>query len=245
MESITVTFIFATFLFAAFLKGTAGLGFATTCLGIMASYLDMRLAIPLVIVPSLLANALVMVDAGDFKRITRRFWFLYLSAIPGLGLGLWLLGSGDTTLSRAVLGVAMGAYGVWGLWGGRLSLPETKWLSGAVGLSTGLVNGLTGSQVMPILPYLMSLGLTKDELVQAINTSFTMASLIMLFGLGKLGLFSTEIAMISVAGLVPVAFGIWLGSKVRSLLPEAVFRTVVHVLLVLLGIVLIGKTCFI
>jgi len=235
VEPHIILFILATFFLAAFLKGTAGLGFATTCLGVMASYLDMRVAIPLVILPSLLSNALVMIDAGGFLRILRRFWFLYITALPGLVCGIWILGGGDTTLPRAVLGTAMVVYGCWGLWGGTIVLTEAKWLAGIIGLSTGLVNGLTGSQVMPILPYLMSLELTKDELVQAINTSFTFASLVMLFGLGRLGLLHTDIMIISAVGIVPVGLGITLGGRLRSKLPEAVFRTIVLWLLVLLG----------
>ena len=72
MEPLIITFIFATFLFAAFLKGTAGLGFATTCLGIMASFVDMRLAISLVVLPSLLSSLLVMIDAGGFLPVDRK-----------------------------------------------------------------------------------------------------------------------------------------------------------------------------
>ena len=241
MEPHIVAFVLGTFFFAAFLKGTAGLGFATTCLGVMASYLDVRLAIPLVVIPSLLSNGLVMIDAGDFVPILRRFWFLYVSALPGLALGLWLLGGGDTTLPRAVLGSAMLLYGCWGLWGGRTTMSEKPWVAGPVGLITGLVNGLTGSQVMPILPYLMSLNLTKDQLVQAINTSFTLASLVMLVGLNRLGLFTLEVGIVSAAGVIPVAAGIWLGGRVRRRLPEAVFRRVVLVLLAFLGAGLIVK----
>jgi len=108
-------------------------------------------------------------------------------------------------------------------------------------LMTGLVNGLTGSQIMPILPYLMSLDITKDELVQAINTSFTFASLIMFVGLNKLGFFTMEIAIISTVGIIPVALGIWLGGRVRRMLPETVFRTVVLVMISLLGAGLVAK----
>jgi len=242
MELHVMILVFATFSFAAFLKGTAGLGFATTCLGIMASFLDMRIAIPLVIVPSLLSNAMVMIDAGGFLRIFKRFWFMYASAMPGLVFGLWVLGGGETPVPRAVLGVSMFLYGLWGLWGGSLSLKHTPFSSLIVGLTTGLVNGLTGSQIMPILPYLMSLDITKDELVQAINTSFTIASVIMLLGLGKIGLLSRDILFISIAGVVPVWGGIWVGGKVRRLLPEAVFRTVVLGLIMLLGAGLVVRS---
>lgn len=132
-------------------------------------------------------------------------------------------------------------YGCWGLWGGRTTMSENPWVAGPVGLITGLVNGLTGSQVMPILPYLMSLNLTKDQLVQAINTSFTLASLVMLVGLNRLGLFTLEVGIVSAAGVIPVAAGIWLGGRVRRRLPEAVFRRVVLVLLAFLGAGLIVK----
>lgn len=241
MEPLIITYVFATFLFAAFMKGTAGLGFATTCLGVMASYMDMRLAIPLVIIPSILSNALVMIDAGGFWKIMRRFWIMYVAALPGLGVGLWLLGGGDTTLPRAVLGSSMILYGVYGLWGGQFSLNHTPVMATAIGLTTGFVNGLTGSQIMPVLPYLMSLNITKDELVQAINTSFTIASIIMLFGLGKLGLLSVNIMLISSAGIIPVAIGIWVGGRVRRLLPEATFRKIVLGLIAMLGVVLVVK----
>jgi len=242
MDPFIIACILATFFFAAFLKGTAGLGFATTCLGVMAAYLDMRLAIPLVIIPSLLANGMVMIDAGGFGRVWKRFWLMYAAAVPGLCAGLWLLGSSTSALPRAVLGAAMILYAAWGLWGGNLHLRHTPFTAVGVGLSTGLVNGLTGSQIMPILPYLISLDITKDELVQAINTSFTIASVIMLLGLGRLGLLSADAMLVSAVGVIPVGLGIWLGGRIRRLLPEPVFRQVVMVLLLLLGAGLVARS---
>nr|WP_321259611.1 sulfite exporter TauE/SafE family protein [uncultured Pseudodesulfovibrio sp.] len=242
MEPLIIALVLATFFFAAFMKGTAGLGFATTCLGIMASYLDLRLAIPLIIIPSLLSNNMVMIDAGNFWSIFRRFWVLYASALPGLIFGLWILGENETDLPRIVLGTTMFLYGIWGLWRGHLSLKQTGPLETCVGLLTGLINGLTGSQIMPIMPYLMSLNITKDELVQAINTSFTIASLVMLAGLGKLGLISTENMVLSAVGVIPVGLGIWLGGKVRRKLPEAIFRKIVLALIGLLGLGLVIRS---
>jgi hypothetical protein len=108
-----------------------------------------------------------------------------------------------------------------------------------VGVVTGAVNGLTGSQIMPILPYLMALPITKDQLVQAINTSFTLSSIIMLAGLNRLGLVSMEVVVVSVAGLVPVFLGIHIGGRVRRRLPEAAFRRIVFALVGVLGVGLV------
>jgi hypothetical protein len=241
MDSLTLALVFATFFFAAFLKGTAGLGFATSCLGIMAAYLDMRQAIPLVIIPSVLSNTLVMIDAGGFLPILRRFKFMLLATLPGLALGLWILGGSSSSVPRLVLGASMFLYGGWGLWGGVLQLRQNPLIDTAVGVVTGAVNGLTGSQIMPILPYLMSLDITKDQLVQAINTSFTLSSVIMLVGLNRLGLVSTETLIVSAAGLVPVFLGIYTGSKIRRRLPEPAFRQIVFALIGLLGLGLIVR----
>ena len=134
-------------------------------------------------------------------------------------------------------------YGGWGLWGGSLRLAQNPAFDTATGLLTGTVNGLTGSQIMPIMPYLMSLDITKDELVQAINTSFTLASLVMLAGLGRLGLLSTEILIVSAVGVAPVGLGIFIGSRVRKKLPEAVFRKIVLGMISLLGLGLLLRSC--
>ena len=244
MEPLVIGFVLATFLFSAFLKGTAGLGFATTCLGVMASYLDLKVAIPLVIIPSLASNTLVMIEAGGFARIFRRFRLMFAATLPGLLLGLWILNNVHSDLPRGVLGVAMVLYCCWGLWGGALRLEHTPKLAVGTGLVTGVVNGLTGSQIMPILPYLMSLPISKDELVQAINTSFTLSSLVMLAGMGKFGLLTPELLTLSAVGIVPVGFGIWVGSKIRHRLPEAVFKRIVLALVGFFGLLLIGRAVF-
>ncbi|MGK7921712.1 MAG: hypothetical protein AB4080_17075 [Trichodesmium sp.] len=58
--------IFLSFFFAAFLKRITGLGFSTISLPIMATFLDPKIAIPLVIIPSVSSNLLVMIQAGRF-----------------------------------------------------------------------------------------------------------------------------------------------------------------------------------
>jgi len=232
---ITAAFI------SAFLKGITGLGFSTICLGLLASVIDLKLAIPAVLVPSLSSNLLVMLEAGHFRATARRFWPLYLAALPALMAGLSLLVSVDGTSARRALGVVLFVYGVWALANAEFSLERRteRWLNVPVGLVTGFINGLTGSQVMPVLPYLLSLKLDKNVFVQAINISFTLSSLVMLVGLAVVGLLDLPLLGASALAVVPVALGIALGGRVRRRLAEATFRKVVLVLLVCLGLNLV------
>ncbi|MGK0272475.1 MAG: putative membrane protein YfcA, partial [Cocleimonas sp.] len=164
MDSFTLIYIFTVFFASAFLKSLTGLGFSTICLGFLAAVLDIKLAILLVLLPSLSSNLLVMWQAGRFIEAFKRFWPLYLSAIPGLLLGIWYLGNSDNEIPKALLGALLILYGVWGLINGLMTLTkkQEKQLSLPVGFISGVANGVTGSQIMPIMPYLLSLKLDRD-----------------------------------------------------------------------------------
>jgi hypothetical protein len=56
------------------------------------------------------------------------------------------------------------------------------------GLLNGFLTGLTGSQILPLLPYMMSLKLDPSRFVQAINIAVITASLILILALMVSGL---------------------------------------------------------
>lgn len=238
MDTHTVLLAFAAFFTASFLKGLTGLGFSTLCIGFLAIFIDLKLAIPLVFIPSLSSNIMVMADAGRFTEGFKRFWLLYLSAIPGLVVGIWFLGTSDNRIPKTILGLVMLLYGVWGLTNrlARLSEKTEKMLLLPVGVLSGLVNGATGSQIMPIMPYLLSLQMDRNLFVQTINCAFTINTVIMIIGLGKLGLLTLPVLCISAGGIVPVALGVFLGGQIRKRASEALYRKMVLILLIVLGI---------
>ncbi len=184
-----------------------------------------------------------MVQVGRFQEALQRFWPLYISAIPGLMLGVSVLSSVKSSWSRAVLGAILFIFALWS-WRGQTRVFSTsaeRWWSGPVGLTTGVVNGITGSQVMPVLPFLLALQLHKDLFVQAINLSFTLSSLVMLVLLSRFGLLSLSTLDLATAGIAPVALGIFLGGKLRQRLPDEAFRKVVLVFLLVLGLSLMVR----
>ncbi len=226
---------------AAFLKGITGLGFSTICLGMLANIIPLPVAIPMVIIPSLSSNVIVMVQAGHFRPTLFEFKWLYLATLPGLAIGLALLGSLPPVQTAAALGAVLIAYAIFALVHSEFRLSErvARYLQVPVGFTTGIVNGATGSQVMPVLPYLLSLSLSPDRLVQAINISFTASSLVMMAGLAHLGLLDTKILLASCLAIIPVYIGIKLGGALRRKLPEKGFRIAVLLLLIVFGLNLI------
>ncbi len=95
---------------------------------------------------------------------------------------------------------------------------------------------------MPILPYLLALNLNRDVFVTAINLSFTFSSIFMLIGLSKFGLISLPMLVVAVVGTLFVALGITLGAHVRKQLSSDVYKRLVLLLLMVLGVSLLLKT---
>ncbi|MCP3926211.1 MAG: sulfite exporter TauE/SafE family protein [Desulfobacterales bacterium] len=243
MDTQTIILAFSAFLIASFLKGLTGLGFSTLCLGFLSIFMDLKVAIPLVFLPSLSSNIMVMIEAGRFFEAFKRFWPLYLGALPGLLLGIWILGTTQNQSPKVILGTVMLIYGIWALKNKLLQLSKSKErrLMAPIGLLSGLVNGVTGSQIMPIMPYLLSVKMDRDLFVQTINSSFTFSTIIMIIGLGKLGLVTTSIISISAMGILPVAVGIFFGGQLRKRVADETYRKMVLILLVVLGCTLIIK----
>lgn len=233
--------ILATYLFAATAKGVTGLGFSTTSLPILALLVGLKDALPLVIIPSIFSNVVVMRQAGRFGETLSRFWPMFLALIPGLALGLWTLAYIDGRAAGAVLGGMMLVWCAFTFARPELSI-AAHWerpLAPFSGLITGTINGITGSQVMPMVPFLMMLRLERNLFLQAVNCSFTLSSVVMALGLGKLGLFSWEDVLISAIGVCFVTVGLSLGAAIRHQLSEELFRQGILVVLSLMGLGLI------
>ena len=235
-------FAFAFFL-ASFVKGITGLGFSTTCLAIIALFVGVKTALPLIIVPSLVSNIIVMIDAGNFRLVIKRFWPMYISTIPGVILGLIVLAVVQPVILSAILGVVLIIYSIFALIrpNFKLATQLERPLAPLTGFTTGVINGTSGSQVMPVLPYLMSLHLSKNQFVQAINLSFSICTFMMILGLTHLKLITLETMLISIVGVIPMLIGLKIGSLVRSMLSQEFFRILVLCFLIISGILLIAK----
>ena len=243
MDWVDYLFIFLAYVVAGSIKGLTGIGFSTSCLPIMALRLDLKIAIPLVIVPSIVSNLVVILQAGRFREAVSRFWPLYLASMPGLIIGLTILVTIDAGVTKAILGVVLISYALWALRNKTflLSLEWERLLKMPVGFCTGFVNGLTGSQVMPVLPYMLSLNLNKKAFVQSINISFTLSSLIMLVGMNRFGHLSLDTLLTAFGGLIPVLLSVTLAGKLQGRLTGAFHRTLVLSFLLVMGVILLLK----
>ena len=235
--------IAAAYLVAALVKGLTGMGFSSTCLPILTLAFGLKEALPLVLIPSVASNLVVMLNTAGFRASVHRFWPLVLSAAASVFVGLWALTRMKGETAAAVLGAVLLIYVAFALANARFRLPEsrTRKFEPLIGAATGFVNGLTGSQVMPVIPYLLSLDLARERFLQASNQSFTLSSAAMFLGLGAAGLMTAQVVAVSACGLVLVALGVHMGQRISRHLEPQAFRTAVLVVLAALGLGLIMR----
>ena len=190
MDLIQITVVSSGFLVAGLVKGATGLGYSTSALPVITLGVGLHTAMPFVLFPSIASNVTVMVGAGHFRTTLRRFLLLYLALLPGLGLGLALVVMNDQDVPASVLGLVIIVYCAFAFWQPALRLTERqeRGMQIPVGLPSGLISGFTGSQIIPLVPFMLSLRLDAERFVQAVNIGFTLSSLVMVFGLGRVGL---------------------------------------------------------
>ena len=110
-----------------------------------------------------------------------------------------------------------------------------------IGFITGAVTGATGVGAIPLAPYLTSLNLDKDEMIQTLGLAFTVSMITLAAGLAIEGQFRASVAGGSLLALVPATIGMVLGQRVRERMSAAAFRRWFFVGLLALGLYMVVR----
>lgn len=232
-----------TFLIAGFVKGVVGIGLPTVAMGALSLVMPPASAAAVLVVPSLVTNLWQLLSGPAFGVLLRRLATMMLALCVGTILGISVLTGQNASLAGAALGAVLAVYGAIGLAAPRLMVPTKAepWLSPVIGLVTGLVTGATGVFVIPAVPYLNSLGLSKEELIQALGLSFTVSTLALAVALALSGHFQLAAAGNSLLAVVPALAGMFIGQRLRGKLQPEAFRRWFFIGLVALGIYMIAR----
>ncbi len=233
-----LAFVIAVFAIAGMIKGTIGLGLPAVSMGLLSLMISPFQAATLLIIPSMVTNIWQLFAEGHVLKLIRRFWALLLGIVVG---SIWSifpgLGHGEFQ-SEALLGGMLALYGLYGLFAKSMPnlAPHEKWLSPIVGYLGGALTVATGVVVIPVVPYLQSLHLKRDDLVQSLGLAFTVSTLCLAAYLHLNPVDNVPIDYaLSLIALIPALIGMWLGTKIRYRISEQKFRKVFFAGLVIFG----------
>ena len=233
-----LAFVIAVFAIASMIKGTIGLGLPAVSMALLTLLMSPFQAATLLIIPSLVTNIWQLFAEGHVLRLIRRFWSLLLGIIVGTIWSVFpTLGQGEFQ-SEILLGGMLALYGTYGLFAKNMPnlAPHEKWLSPIIGYLGGALTVATGVIVIPVVPFLQSLHLKRDDLVQSLGLAFTVSTvcLAIYLYLNPVDQMNIDWKM-SLIALIPALIGMWFGTKIRYRIPEQKFRKLFFLGLVLFG----------
>lgn len=224
LDPLTLTVALAAFLLAGFVKGVIGLGLPTVAMGLLSVAMAPVQAAALLIVPSIVTNLWQLLAGPSFAALVGRLWPMLAGVLAGTLIGTGLMTGSSARWAAAGLGLALVIYAVIGLASLRFTVPPARewWLSPLIGAATGVVTAATGVFAIPAVPYLAALGLSKEDLIQALGLSFTVSTVGL--ALARTGGFHTAEVGASLLAVLPALAGMAFGGWLRGRVSEAVFR---------------------
>jgi uncharacterized membrane protein YfcA len=243
MTLITSTAIYFVliFLLAGAVKGVVGLGLPTVAMGLLSLRMPPAEAAALLLLPSFITNVWQLAEGSHLGSLVRRLWPTLLAIFVSTVIAAGVIASTKSAVAMATLGGALLLYAIAGLLNFHVNVSPhaERWAGPIIGAVTGVITGITGTFVVPAVPYLAGLGLPRDELVQTLGLSFTVSTVAL--GLGLLWHDALELQAVSNSAIavVPALLGMMIGSCIRRHVSPERFRRWFFVGLGLLAIHLV------
>ncbi len=234
------------FVLAGVVKGVTGMGLPTVAMGLLGGALSPVAAAALLFIPTFVTNIWQLLAGPSLGGTVRRLWPMMLAVVIATLLAARLLVTVDPVWSRVALGVVLVVYALYTLWGPVLRVPARleRWLSPLVGAVAGVVTGATGVFVVPAVPYLQSLGMDREALVQALGLAFTVSTIALTSGLLLHGAYGVQQLGLSTLAVLPALAGMWLGQVIRQRISARMFRLCFLGTLLVLGLELALRPLF-
>jgi uncharacterized membrane protein YfcA len=243
MTTFTIAVLFLGALAGGFVAGLAGFGTALMALGIWLYVVPPTVAVPLVLICSVIAQTSTMPSIWrtiDFKLV----WPFLIGGLAGVPLGTLLIAYADPRTFKLSVGVLLLVFPT-ALYFQRAPMAFSfggKTADAAIGFAGGILGGLAGlSGPLPIL-WATLRGWSKEER-RGIFQTFNWTILVAAFCLQvATGLVHQEVLWLALLAFPGTMIGAWLGARAYHALSDQNFRDVVLGLLFLSGLGLVWSS---
>ena len=222
-------------------KGIAGIGIPLVSLSLLSLFLPLSDAVALLPVPMVAANLWQSFAGSHFVPTLRRFWPLLLAMFAGTVTGAHVLTGLDQSSLNLVVGIFVVLFCLSGYVNPEMRVPPRLERGAGVvaGGLGGFMGGLSALFGPPLILYLASLRLDRETFVGVISSIYLCCSITLVLVFGSVGVMSRGQFVESSIACAPLLLGVWAGQRLRGRIREAVFRKLLLVLLLGVGVRLI------
>ncbi len=235
---VTPLLISIVFLLAGFIQGMTGFGSALVAIPLLSLFLDIKSAVPLCILNSLVITTYLSLKLRKHLD-TKKILPLCIAAVPGIIVGSTILEKVSSTIIRVWLGVLLIAYSLYSLFSRPRPRKLHRFWSYIAGFSSGAIGAAFSAGGPPTIIYTTLNDWSKDEIKATLSGFFLFNSYLIATVHAVNGLTSIEIFTYFMISAPFVLLGTVLGSICYGKIPHALYLQIIFTFLTLMGIMMI------
>jgi len=231
----TLVYLVVIMLLAGFIQGFSGFGSVLLSLPLLALFLDVKTAIPLVALMGVILTVFLLIPLWKDLEWPR-IWPLLLGALPGVPIGIFLLKSLNSRFILTFLGLILVCYSLYSLLfkvAGRELNIHWAYFSGFLG---GCFGGAFSAAGPPVIVYVSIQSWRKELIKSTLQGFFLVSGLMVIIGQTFTGLITPRVLKLFLYSLAPLALGTYTGHFFFGKIQEETYRRVILMLLLCLGV---------
>ncbi len=223
---------------AVFVQSSIGFGLALVAMPLAVELLGLQIAAPLVALIATTAEFFVLLyyrHAINLRVVAR----ITIAAIVGIPLGVYILSRADPAVVTTALGILLVGYGLYAL--SNLKLPElaSRGWAYLFGFTAGILAGAYNTSGPPVVVYGNCRRWTPDVFKSNLQGFFVVNGLVVILTHALTGNYTTAVWQEFLWSLPGMAVGLLAGFVLSKRINPDLFRKIVLVMLIILGLRLI------
>jgi uncharacterized membrane protein YfcA len=235
---LTLIFISIIFLAAGFIQGLAGFGSALIAMPLLTIFIDVKVAVPLCILNSLLITTYLFFKLKDYME-RRKIAPLIAGSLPGIYLGVTFLTSVDSDIIKILLGLLIITYSTYSLAVNPRPRNIRQIWAYAAGFGTGFIGSAFSAGGPPAIIYTTLTGWSKDHIKATLTGFFFVSSLITVVVHAASGLTDALVMKYFFVSAVFVLAGVYGGSLLYDRVNRHGYIRIILIALIVLGLTMI------
>lgn len=220
---------------AVFTQSLSGFGSALVAMALLPALIGIRIATPLV------ALATVILEIGVLLRYrealdVRAIWRIVLAGLIGVPLGVLFLTRLDEPIALGILGAVITGYAIYALLELKLPQLEKHFWAYLAGFLGGILGGAYNTSGPPVIMYANCRRWPSDMFKSNLQGFFIVINAVVVISHAISGNFTPQVWNLFWPTLPFIGIGFLAGFSLDRWLNPAVFRRVVLMLLVVMGI---------
>ncbi len=207
--------IVAVLFFATLVRSTLGFGEALIAVPLLALFIPIQVAVPIVVLISVTVATLVLIQDWRHVQVRSAGW-LVASTLIGTPLGLLLLTRAPAAVVKDCLGLVLAGFATYSLLYRKRAVLNDDRLAWPFGLSAGMLGGAYGMNGPPLVMYGMLRGWSPRHFRATLQGCFLPASMTSLAGYWLAGLWTVDVTRYYLLSLPGVLLATFLGHLIHG-----------------------------